>query len=106
MIHFKRQTDIGYTLYFIDNNPVVNTDLQMCNLKIKLDCFYLGGPGCGKGTQCAKIIETFSFTHLSTGDLLRSEVTSGSTRGQTLSVIMERGELVPMVSEVMGTKMT
>lgn len=58
--------------------------------------FVIGGPGCGKGTQCAKIVETFGFTHLSTGDLLRSEVTSGSTRGQTLSAIMERGELVPM----------
>ena len=59
---------------------------------------FLGGPGCGKGTQCEKIVETFNYTHLSTGDLLRSEVSSGSPRGQELSAIMERGELVPMVS--------
>ena len=56
-----------------------------------------GGPGSGKGTQCAKIVESFNYTHLSTGDLLRSEVSSGSPRGQELSAIMERGELVPMV---------
>lgn len=56
-----------------------------------------GGPGCGKGTQCGKIVESFNYTHLSTGDLLRSEVSSGSPRGQELSAIMERGELVPMV---------
>lgn len=34
----------------------------------------LGGPGCGKGTQCAKIVEKYGFTHLSSGDLLRAEV--------------------------------
>jgi len=34
----------------------------------------LGGPGCGKGTQCAKIVEKYGFTHLSSGDLLRNEV--------------------------------
>lgn len=62
----------------------------------------LGGPGCGKGTQCAKIVESFNYTHLSTGDLLRSEVSSGSPRGQELSAIMERGELVPMVGRLHG----
>lgn len=36
----------------------------------------LGGPGCGKGTQCAKIVEKYGFTHLSSGDLLRDEVSS------------------------------
>lgn len=34
----------------------------------------LGGPGCGKGTQCAKIVEKYGFVHLSSGDLLRDEV--------------------------------
>ena len=35
--------------------------------------FVLGGPGAGKGTQCAKIVEQFGFVHLSAGDLLRAE---------------------------------
>ncbi|XP_026477898.1 LOW QUALITY PROTEIN: adenylate kinase isoenzyme 1-like [Ctenocephalides felis] len=56
----------------------------------------LGGPGSGKGTQCDKIVAKYGFTHLSTGDLLRAEVQSGSDRGKNLTAIMERGELVPM----------
>jgi len=35
--------------------------------------FILGGPGAGKGTQCQKIVEEFSFVHLSAGELLREE---------------------------------
>lgn len=58
--------------------------------------FVLGGPGSGKGTQCDKIVSTYGFTHLSTGDLLRDEVTSGSARGKELTAIMERGDLVPL----------
>ncbi|CAF1535602.1 unnamed protein product, partial [Adineta steineri] len=33
--------------------------------------FVLGGPGAGKGTQCTRIAETYSYVHLSAGDLLR-----------------------------------
>lgn len=40
-----------------------------------------GGPGSGKGTQCAKIVETFGFKHLSAGDLLRKEIASDSEYG-------------------------
>lgn len=58
-----------------------------------------GGPGSGKGTQCEKIVQKYGYTHLSTGDLLRAEVSSGSARGKMLSEIMEKGQLVPLVSE-------
>lgn len=54
----------------------------------------LGGPGCGKGTQCAKIVEKYGFTHLSSGDLLRAEVASGSDEGRELEAIMKEGKLV------------
>ncbi|KAI7733465.1 hypothetical protein M8C21_033995, partial [Ambrosia artemisiifolia] len=43
--------------------------------------FVLGGPGSGKGTQCANIVENFGYTHLSAGDLLRAEAQSGSENG-------------------------
>ncbi|KAL1491091.1 hypothetical protein ABEB36_011741 [Hypothenemus hampei] len=56
----------------------------------------LGGPGSGKGTQCDRIVAKYGFTHLSSGDLLRNEVSSGSSRGKELNAIMERGELVPL----------
>uniref|UniRef100_U5EZ29 Putative uridylate kinase/adenylate kinase n=1 Tax=Corethrella appendiculata TaxID=1370023 RepID=U5EZ29_9DIPT len=54
----------------------------------------LGGPGCGKGTQCAKIVEKYNFSHFSTGDLLRDEVASGSDKGKELQEMMTKGILV------------
>ena len=39
----------------------------------------------------------YGYTHLSSGDLLRAEVGSGSERGKTLQAIMQKGELVPLV---------
>ena len=44
-------------------------------------CWLAGGPGSGKGTQCANIVEQFGFTNLSAGDLLRAEIKSGSENG-------------------------
>lgn len=43
-----------------------------------------GGPGSGKGTQCAKIVEHFGFTHLCAGELLQAEIESGSENGLVL----------------------
>lgn len=43
-------------------------------------------------------MQKYGYTHLSTGDLLRAEVSSGSERGKKLQAIMEKGELVPLVS--------
>ncbi len=60
--------------------------------------FNQGGPGSGKGTQCEKIVAKYGFNHLSSGDLLRAEVESGSPRGKELQAIMEKGELVSLVS--------
>ena len=56
-----------------------------------------GGPGSGKGTQCDKIVEKYGYTHLSSGDLLRDELKSGSDRAKILGEIMTKGELVPLV---------
>ena len=53
-----------------------------------------GPPGCGKGTQATFISETLSIPHLSTGDMLRSAVSSGSEIGLKAKNIMESGGLV------------
>ncbi|KAG8010749.1 Adenylate kinase isoenzyme 1 [Nibea albiflora] len=61
--------------------------------------FVVGGPGSGKGTQCEKIVAKYGYTHLSSGDLLRAEVSSGSERGKQLQAIMQKGELVPLIGK-------
>ncbi|XP_041132929.1 adenylate kinase isoenzyme 5-like isoform X2 [Polyodon spathula] len=70
-----------------------NLDEELKKLKI---IFVLGGPGSGKGTQCEKIEEKYGFTHLSTGDLLRSELLSDTERSRFIKDVLERGELVSM----------
>ncbi|KAF3792262.1 UMP-CMP kinase 3 [Nymphaea thermarum] len=57
--------------------------------------FVLGGPGSGKGTQCANIVEHFGFTHLSAGDLLRAEIKSGSENGTMIQNMIKEGKIVP-----------
>lgn len=57
--------------------------------------FVLGGPGSGKGTQSAKIAETFGFTHLSAGDLLRNEMASDSEYGAMIRDTIKQGRIVP-----------
>lgn len=57
--------------------------------------FVLGGPGSGKGTQCAKIVEKFGYIHLSAGDLLRAERKSGSPLAEMINSYIQQGALVP-----------
>ncbi|CAA0829905.1 UMP-CMP kinase 3 [Striga hermonthica] len=57
--------------------------------------FVLGGPGSGKGTQCANIVENFGYTHLSAGDLLRAEIKSGSENGTMIQNMIKEGKIVP-----------
>ena len=59
--------------------------------------FVLGGPGVGKGTQCAKIVEQYGWVHLSAGDLLREEVNSGSPNGEMINGYIKEG-VCPRVS--------
>ena len=57
--------------------------------------FVLGGPGSGKGTQCANIVQQFGYTHLSAGDLLRAEIKSGSENGTMIQNMIKEGKIVP-----------
>ncbi|KAH9678307.1 putative UMP-CMP kinase 2 [Citrus sinensis] len=58
-------------------------------------CFVLGGPGSGKGTQCAKIVKNYGLTHLSAGELLRREIASNSEYGTTILNTIKEGKIVP-----------
>lgn len=58
--------------------------------------YVLGGPGAGKGTQCAKLVEHQDFVHLSAGDLLRTEQNrQGSKTGQMIKEYITEGKIVP-----------
>lgn len=58
--------------------------------------FVLGGPGAGKGTQCAKLVKDYQFVHLSAGDLLRAERNrEGSKYGELISHYIKEGLIVP-----------
>lgn len=55
----------------------------------------LGPPGCGKGTQAARLREKFGVVHISTGDILRDAIVKGSELGREAKSYIDKGELVP-----------
>jgi adenylate kinase len=54
-----------------------------------------GPPGSGKGTQSEKLIAEYGFKHLSTGDILRSEIVNKTALGMEAKSLMDKGLLVP-----------
>ncbi len=59
-----------------------------------LNLVLFGPPGAGKGTQSEKLIDKYGLVHLSTGDILRSEIARGTVLGMEAKQIMDRGDLV------------
>ena len=56
---------------------------------------FLGPPGAGKGTQALKIASEFGLAHISTGDMLREHVSSGTELGNIAKSLLDEGNLVP-----------
>jgi adenylate kinase len=56
---------------------------------------FLGSPGAGKGTQAKELAHKFNVPHLSTGDMLRENISQDTPLGKLAKPIMARGELVP-----------
>lgn len=59
-----------------------------------LNLVLFGPPGAGKGTQSEKLIDKYGLVHLSTGDILRSEIARGTKLGMEAKQIMDQGNLV------------
>ena len=60
-----------------------------------LNLVLFGPPGAGKGTQSEKLIKKYKLIHLSTGDLLRSQIAAGTELGLRAKQLMDQGLLVP-----------
>lgn len=72
-----------------------------------LNLVLFGPPGAGKGTQSEKIKSKYELVHLSTGDLLRSEIKEGTELGLKAKQLMDKGMLVPdeVVIGMIGSKL-
>lgn len=84
------------SLLIKQNSFVTSTVYNQVKMAIPNVVFVLGGPGSGKGTQCANIIKDFPFEHLSAGDLLREERASGSENGDLIESYIKEGKIVPV----------
>ncbi len=62
---------------------------------LKRPIIFLGPPGAGKGTQAKCLAQFYHVPHLSTGDMLREHVTSGTELGRKAKPLMDHGDLVP-----------
>ena len=67
----------------------------------------LGAPGVGKGTQAKELVKIWGIPQISTGDLLRANVSQGTQLGRIAKEIMGRGELVPdsLVDEMVAARL-
>lgn len=60
-----------------------------------LNIVIFGAPGSGKGTQSERIVEKYGINHISTGDVLRTEIKKGTELGKVAQSYIDQGQLLP-----------
>ena len=60
-----------------------------------LNIILFGAPGCGKGTQAVRIKEKYNINHISTGEVIRGEISRGTELGKSMQEYIEAGKLAP-----------
>lgn len=60
-----------------------------------INIILFGAPGCGKGTQAARLSQHYDLYHISTGEVIRSEIKRGTELGKSMEGYISRGELAP-----------
>jgi adenylate kinase len=85
----------------------VESDREITLKTIPGPILLLGAPGVGKGTQAKELVRLWGIPQISTGDLLRANVSKGTELGKVAKEIMGRGELVPdsLVNEMVAVRM-
>jgi len=92
-------TDDKWHVYKMGVAPAPKVEIHHCDPRLPCPApnvvFVLGGPGAGKGTMCELAEGQLGWTHLSTGELLRSERELGGANATTIEKFLTAGKLVP-----------
>jgi len=85
----------------------VETHREISSTIIPGPILLLGAPGVGKGTQAKELVKLWRIPQISTGDLLRANVSQGTPLGQIAKATMDRGELVPdsLVNDMVAARL-
>jgi adenylate kinase len=85
----------------------VETHRETSSKTIPGPILLLGAPGVGKGTQAKELVRLWAIPQISTGDLLRANVSKGTPLGKIAKATMDRGELVPdsLVNQMVAARL-